>query len=375
MMHVPWNWIKQRPHFIAEELVNYTKITVLAAKSTKQNKLLTKNLIHKSITLLEPFSLPVARFALFRKLNTFILHLISIIYSLKNEIIWVPFPLNWRLLKMFINNKKIVIYDCMDDALAFPSIQSNKKLHQRYFNLERNLVERSNIIFSSSHHLAEKIYSRYNTKMTIHVINNAISPKIENYFNLLKTDEELNVTSKGYFDDNRIKIVYIGTVSEWFDWNTVIYALDETLNTVLYLFGPSEIKIPIHDRIIHVGPVPHDSIYAVMNCAKLLIMPFLINELILSVNPVKLYEYIGSGIPSVAVRYAETEKLEEYVYLYSTKEEFCDYVSKLSDNNLNAKHSKSEAIMFLQDNIWSKRVAEMWKIIEDELFVQEKNDH
>jgi hypothetical protein len=44
-------------------------------------------------------------------------------------------------------------------------------------------------------------------------------------------------------------------------------------------------------------------------------MPFQVTDLIQSVNPVKLYEYIYSNKASISVRYDETELLKK-IYLF-----------------------------------------------------------
>ena len=94
--------------------------------------------------------------------------------------------------------------------------------------------------------------------------------------------------------------MYVGTISEWFDFDLLISILDEykTINAVL--IGPSDVKIPKHDRIHYLGTVERKYIFNIMSHAWVLVMPFLINELVKSVNPVKLYEYIYMGKPIIA---------------------------------------------------------------------------
>jgi hypothetical protein len=94
-------------------------------------------------------------------------------------------------------------------------------------------------------------------------------------------------------------------------------------------------------------------------------MPFIVNELILSVNPVKLYEFIYSLTPTLAVSYGETEKFEDYIYLYKNKKEYMDYVELILKNNYFMKKNKSEVIEFIKENTWGKRAEEIIKIIGD----------
>ena len=109
--------------------------------------------------------------------------------------------------------------------------------------------------------------------------------------------------------------------------------------------------------------VPHDMVFAVMEHSDALIMPFVLNELILSVNPVKLYEYIYSSKPCLAPRYGESEAFGDYVYLYESKEECCRTINELI-NGKGAKHSKDENITFALSNTWKERVEQIEKIIQ-----------
>lgn len=116
--------------------------------------------------------------------------------------------------------------------------------------------------------------------------------------------------------------MYVGMVSEWFDFTLVIAALDKFPQMNVVLLGPNDIKIPEHKRIHYLGMVERKYIFPLMKEAYALMMPFILNELIYSVNPVKLYEYIFTGKPVVSVKYGETEKFSKYVNLYVTENDF-----------------------------------------------------
>lgn len=50
-----------------------------------------------------------------------------------------------------------------------------------------------------------------------------------------------------------------------------------------------------------------------MDC---LIMPFILNDIISDVDPVKLYEYISMGKNIISVKYREVKRFEKFVYFY-----------------------------------------------------------
>ena len=114
-------------------------------------------------------------------------------------------------------------------------------------------------------------------------------------------------------------------------------------------------SIPNHPRIVALGPIDRNYIFAFMEKAKALIMPFMVNELIESVNPVKLYEYIYSGKPSLASYYSETDKFKDYVCLYRDYDELKKYAKDIVDNSL-AVRSNHDIDTFIKQNTWAERI-------------------
>ena len=106
-------------------------------------------------------------------------------------------------------------------------------------------------------------------------------------------------------------------------------------------------------------------VFGIMKGADILLMPFKVTPLIKSVNPVKLYEYIYSGKPSLAPLYGESEKFSDYVYLYNSKEEFISIVNEILSQEWIHKKSPEECKLFASRNTWACRVEEILKVLSD----------
>ena len=100
-----------------------------------------------------------------------------------------------------------------------------------------------------------------------------------------------------------------------------------------------------------------------MKLSDALIMPFKINELIRSVNPVKLYEYIYSNKPIIAPLYTESKPFNKYVYLYDSKKELFDLVNSVECGNLVTKCTNDENMAFVLKNTWDYRVSEIIELL------------
>lgn len=357
-MHIHWKWAKQRPQFLAEELSDYFDISVYYPVAYRQKQISKKE---SPVPFAKPiFKLPYdKKLKLFGKINSYLVFFQVRKALKKSEIIWFTYPREFFYLRKFIKTNQKVIYDCMDDILCFPEIENNDEMKNKYFSIEKELIERSNHIFFSCEYLKEKVTRRYNSDNKSNlVLNNAIS---------LNANSEVKESLPSLILDkvmrsNKIKLVYIGTISKWLDFKLIIESLSTFDNIEYYLIGPTEIAIPVHDRVKYLGTVPHKYVFSLMDFADILVMPFVVNELILSVNPVKLYEYIFSGKPVISIKYGETLKFDNYVYLYSNKEEYLMYLQDLHIQP-KPKRSKGDCEDFARKNTWKERGSEIIKIV------------
>lgn len=361
LMNVNWGWIKQRPHFLAEELCEFFQVDVFYQKHYKKGKDDNKAKgLPQQLNLHELFRLPLdERIGILKSFNLKLIQNKLNRQSKNSAFIWYSKPDHVQWFSPRKKTNAIKIYDCMDDMLAFPDVMNNPDLKNLIFKMEKELIDNCEIILASSDYLAAKLRSRYSTNKDIHVVNNAMHfySKKENYSN--PKFEELKKNYK--------VLTYVGTIAEWFEFEKVIKGLDKTKNTVLVLFGPASVKIPVHPKIFHLGTIEHKLVADVMEKSDALILPFEVNELIEAVNPVKMYEYIHSGNHVIASRYGETLKFEPYANLYSNENELVDLLIKLDNESLSYKQDKSNCLAFAQQNTWKARAKIISDILKDDV--------
>jgi glycosyltransferase involved in cell wall biosynthesis len=362
-MHVPWAWIKQRPHFIAEYLNKDYDLKVVYKKPLKvsKNNLINKKSIDMSISSF--FIFPFQRIPLLRKMNILnkindILIKFQLRFLNNYSIVWVTSWSMYSLIYKLLPETTKLIYDCMDDELEFPNIKNNKYILKTALLMEKKILNRADVVFCSSEYLKNKILNRTGINREIYVINNAIG--------IPKQSIVLNSNSQ-----NIMKIIsnmenifmYVGAISTWFDFELLLYVLQNNLKVNFVLLGPSDIQIPKHERLHYLGTVDREDLFLLMKNVKGLIMPFKLNELIKSVNPVKLYEYIYMSKPIIATRYSETEFFEDYIYLYQGKKEFCDCIEGILEYKLRCKKKTDDNKKFAINNSWGMRYELILKYI------------
>jgi glycosyltransferase involved in cell wall biosynthesis len=361
LMHVDWDWIKQRPHFLYEELTRYYTVDLfyidkIYDKHSEGNRN-TRN-VYSNSSVRKLRKLPLSgRFSVLRQVERQLN--LRVIRSLTQyEYIWITSPLLLDYISLEQLKQKIVVYDCMDDFLGFyPETHVKDRLRK----LEIQLVERANLVITSSDYLKNKMVKSYSEHMKAEpvVVNNGISTSLLQGHRtaILEHPEESSSPS------NLLNLMYIGTIGEWMDFDMLVRVLDQLPDCRLILIGPVETVVPSHPRIHCVGTVKHEELAVCARKADVLVMPFVLNELVRAVDPVKIYEYISFGKPIVAIDYDEMHKFIPFVYLYSNESEFYSLIRQVGEGKLTT-YEQQQTMKFLQASTWEARGERIFQILE-----------
>ena len=351
LSHVSWDWTKQRPQFIAEGLSKYYDVLYVQDSSIwKRKRKRNKNEIVRYKDL---WCFPFGRFRVVRFLSCLI-HKIQL-YSLcrKADVIWFTSPgvFEWIDVNFFSN--KMTVYDCMDDMVELYPYNNEMR------DNEEKIYKKAGIVISSSYHLANKLKQRYGQR-EIQIVNNAISSDFDNITNTLPSDYIQ------YFKRGKIIITYVGSISSWMDFDLLIAILDKFPMITINLWGPiHDVNILEHRGINFCGVVEHKYVSSILSASDILIMPFVVNELIESVNPVKLYEYIFSGKPCLAPKYGESLQFGDYVNLYDSHGDCLAKIKMILDGEHRQK-TLMDCRKFVQNNTWENRVMVIYRAINRE---------
>ena len=95
------------------------------------------------------------------------------------------------------------------------------------------------------------------------------------------------------------------------------------------------------------------------------IIPFKINEITNSINPLKLYEFMAAGCPIVATNISELEKFSNFVKIAKNIDEFDYLLKRLISSDLS--ELKKRLLNEAQKHSWDKRTTEMISHIQKHL--------
>ena len=341
IIHIDWNWIKQRPQFLAESLNVYYNVNVLYIKPLRDLFKAKKT----PSNCYGVYQIPFGRLKVIKKLNDLIFKSIVKKVISKTDIIWFTNPAQYVKVSSLISSDIKVVYDCMDNISEFPHNKNNINLSKIVRFNEQALINRSDFLFFSSNHLKNTLRNKYGFTKKASILNNGIDHSILDKF--IKKD--VKVTTGHFYD-----IYYVGTISKWFDFKSLIIILERFPIIRFVLIGPNDVTIPVHERLLSKGTVEHSKLPEHLAEASALIMPFEINDLILSVNPVKLYEYIAIGKPVITCQYEEINQFHDYVHPYKSINDLEIIINNLISGKLKVK-SKTKRIKFLLKNSWRER--------------------
>ena len=336
LMHIDWNWIKQRPQYIKEGLDHYYNIFVMCPRNYRINAIddIDNMKVFYSIPFIRRFR-GLWKIDEHRKSRT----VKRLIREYKPDYVYATHPEFGKMIPK--SYKGIIVYDCMDDMLSF---HSKSYYTKRAIEQEFVTVQRADVVLATSERLKAILCERY--------------PECAKKFHLVRNGYDGNIASLKEKDKHsNYTLCYFGTISHWFNFEYVLKSLNDFPDLQYLLIGPIEggTSIPSHERLIYMPPVKHDELLEVTKEADAFIMPFELDELILSVDPVKLYEYINFGKDILCVKYPEIERFDPFVFFYDNYNSYYDQINQMK-NGKSRKYSDEERLSFLAQNTWSHRV-------------------
>jgi hypothetical protein len=277
----------------------------------------------------------------------------------KNSPLFIHHQLNYYLIKFFKNSSHI--FDYVDNNSAFSWVNKKVTLY-----LEKRMMLLSHAVVCTAQMLKKKAQV-YNKRCFFIPNGSDLIIKHQN----INEDNELFQKIKNLTQKNRKKnilnLAYIGCISDWFDW-PAIKKLVEKKDICIHIFGPElrNRNMPgwvLKSRTIFFhGTIIHENIPSYLTLMDASLIPFVKNDVTQCTNPVKLYDYLSSGIPVIASAIAELKGLNKIIGIYNNSSELYDKVIDAVKNNSPEKEKKRKD--FARKSTWYKRSRDFMFIID-----------
>lgn len=251
------------------------------------------------------------------------------------DVLWLTDPRMMYLCNMV--DYRVLVYRCVDDLSHFKGIPSNIRI------AEEKLVKKADIVFATAHILKKRLES-YGGK--VFSLPNGVD------YDFYADYDTAGKTSK--IDSMKNVVLYVGTIGEWFDCEFVRHCAEKRPEYNFVIIGPIRTDISSMKGLMNVhllGSIPYEEVPLYMKKANVGIIPFIQNDLVNAVNPLKLYEYFACGLPVVAAAAYEIRKMYSPAMLYFSYDEALKYLDEHMDNRQGEPLLKDFAL----ENSWQAR--------------------
>ena len=341
-------WIRQRPHFVADGLAAAGhRVFWFYAAAVGRCRFRRLRDAEGRLTGLE---LPVLPFAS-RCRPIEWLNRLWISWWLRKTacdvaVVTNPVALPWLPRHV---RKAPTLYDCMDVQTAFFTGRRRRRMAET----EGALLKTCRGVVASSEPIRDFLVARYGADAArIAVVPNGVC------LSAATADRPAPVGVR------HPSVAYFGTVAPWFDWKAVGAAAAGHPDWTFDVFGPVDRRPrDLPDNVVFHGPIPHRDVLPQMKAADVLIMPFVRNDLIEGVDPVKMYEYLQAGRPIVSSWWPLLDKFRALgaVAFYGADADFAQRVEQA----LARKDPCGVPDAFLEANGWDRRVEAFMNVLEE----------
>lgn len=274
-------------------------------------------------------------------------HLKSFISTDTELVIWSYHPFFPQVFEAFPNAKKV--FDTVDNWAEHPVYASvRERLKQNYGQIQHQ----ADIIFTVSPDLRQLFAKHQNVTW----IPNGVDPE---HFSQALNPEQFSALPRPF-------VVYVGVIQERLD----VKLLEQTARLIpsiqIVLAGPVWEGTPLGGlrelkNVQFLGPVPYQDLPNLLSQASAGIIPHQVNRFTASMNPLKLYEYLASGLPVISTPVQGTEQFASGIRVATTPTEFASAIQQAISF---PTQEKQKLKLLVQNQTWDQRVDQMIKIIQ-----------
>jgi glycosyltransferase involved in cell wall biosynthesis len=167
---------------------------------------------------------------------------------------------------------------------------------------------------------------------------------------------------------NRPVIGYYGALARWFDYDLVRQAAQKHSDWDFVLIGPNHDNTLIASNLLSMsnihwlGAREYSDLPDYLRHFSVATIPFLINNITRATSPIKLFEYMAAGKPTVTTDMRECRKYPG-VLVAHTKQEFIEHLERALPLTTNFAYLQ-QLNQTARENTWEARVEQIFHALE-----------
>jgi glycosyltransferase involved in cell wall biosynthesis len=258
-----------------------------------------------------------------------------------------PVPASYRFLASANAHGHATVYDAVDDWQAFRDAGQAPWYDEAF---ERGLARSCDTVVAVSPTLARIVGGRCDRQ--VHLVPNAWSEDLLD--GEARVSPERGTTTVGYF----------GHLTEaWFDWDLLLACArlrpDWRFHLIGYGGGWHTTRLP--ENVLYHGKLPRSALAGHAAGWDVALIPFRKGQVAAGADPIKIYEYLGLGLPVVGSGVHPPVGAEALVTIADTPSE----IVRAIEAALSAPgDGPSERRAFAAANTWDRRIEALLRIVE-----------
>lgn len=267
----------------------------------------------------------------------------------RNPITWSFVPASAQVAGSL--GESAVVYHCVDENSGFTGTDKNA-----IRSLEQQLMERSDCVFVSSDVLLNtKRRHNRNTFLVTHGVD------VSHFRKACETTTEVPDEIRAL---KKPVIGFFGLIADWVDLALIRFLATSQPDWNLVLIGKVVTSLAAIDGLANVhlfGQKPYASLPGYAKAFDVALMPFVMNELTLAANPLKIREYLAAGLPVVSSAIPEAEKLKGVLHVARDHNEFRTIIQQILASGRTGPQMEISQQMDLES--WDAKVEEFSRIL------------
>jgi Glycosyl transferases group 1 len=284
-----------------------------------------------------PWNIPLVYNHTVKRINKVLLkYQINILlkkHKFEKFILWIGTPTAELLLNIL--NPEFIVYNPVDRYSEFNFVNGAKiKL------FEKTISEKSDLILCTSDAIRKDL-TKFNKE--VYTITHGVDTT---FFKPLQ-----NGSPPKCLENLKKPIIgFIGGLADWVDYKLLYRIACSFPDAYLVLIGKKYDKVNFLNlenlpNVLWLGPKNFSDLPRYLNMFSICLIPYIINERLVAVDPIKLREYLAMGKPVVSVNLPEVKKLKNLVYIGFNHEDFIKKINlAFNENNSKLENKRLEYV-------------------------------
>ncbi len=243
--------------------------------------------------------------------------------------------------------ESLAVYYCVDEWSKFNYVDGT-----RIADAEQQLCQKADLVFATATSLMQK-RRQWNaqTHLALHGVDHA------HFSQALKAETSIPADLAALPGPI---IGFYGTLQDWVDLDLIEFLARAHPEWSIVLIGKVMVDTTRLNGLsnIHLlGRRPHEELPRYCKGFSVGIIPYILNERILHVNPIKLREYLSAGLPVVSVALPEAQPYAGLCSIARDYKEFEQAVANaINTDSPEARWQRNES---MRNETWQQRVKEL----------------